>query len=137
MAAKQRLPQRLKSLSVSKMEFYLPPKNSSSTKSATQGRIRSENVLFKTVLIKKTQSKLSFAEKKSEIKTYTGQTNTVKTVNGQNANGNENLSNPPSIKPMNGDHGKESKEKKRLINRIRKKSMTVVTGNRKQILKLS
>ena len=35
MAAKQRFPQRLKPLNVSKTEFDLPPKNSSATKSAT------------------------------------------------------------------------------------------------------
>ena len=109
MAAKQRFPQQLKSMSVSKTEFDLPKINSSSTKPATLGRIRPKTVPAKTPV--KARSKLSSAEKKSEIKTYTGQTNPVKTVNGKNANGNASLSNPSAIKPVNGDHSEESKEK--------------------------
>ena len=94
---------------MSKTDFDLSPK--SSTKSATQGRIRPETVPAKPLLKEKARSKLFSAEKKSEIRTYTGQTNPVKTVNGQNANGNACLLNPSSIKPVNGDHGKESNVK--------------------------
>ena len=111
MAAKQRFPQRLKPLSVSKTEFNLLPRNSSSTKSATPGRIWPKTVPAKTLLKEKARSKLSSAEKKSEIRTYTGQTNPVNTVNGQNANGNASLSNPSSIKPVNGDLKEESNVK--------------------------
>ena len=111
MAAKQRFPQRIKPMNVSKTEFDLPPKNSSSTKSATPGRIRPKTVPAKTLLKEKGRSKLSSAEKKSEIRTYTGQTYPAKPVNGLNANGNARLSNPSAIKPVNGDYSEESNEK--------------------------
>lgn len=100
MAAKQRSLQRLKPLSVSKTEVELPPKNSSSTKSATPGRIQPKTVPAQTLLKEKARIKLYSAEKKSKIKTYTGQTNPVKTINSQIAS----LSNSSSMKSVNGDH---------------------------------
>ena len=53
MAAKQRFPQRLKQLSVLKTEFDLTPKNSSSTKPSTHGRIGPKTVPAKPLLKEK------------------------------------------------------------------------------------
>ena len=94
MADKQRSLQRLKPLSASKTEVELPPNNSSSTKSATPGRIQPKTVPAQTLLKEKARIKLYSAEKKNKIKTYTGQRNPVKTINSQNAS----LSNSSSMK---------------------------------------